>query len=36
MKSISTFGEPKGDMVPLITESVTVFSFDAVGVKDGW
>ncbi len=31
MKSISTFGEPKGDMVPLITESVTVFSFDAVG-----
>jgi len=31
MKSISTFGEPKGDMVALITESVTVFSFDAVG-----
>ena len=31
MKSISTFGETQGDMVPSITESVTVFSFDAVG-----
>ena len=30
MKSISTFGETQGDMVPSITESVTVFSFDAV------